>query len=92
MKKLQQVLGAGLRGMQAQSQYGHQRSGGTMTRADHKAHATTAAKCALIGATFTVTETDYGDELLVVNLGAATCLFHSLHQVEEWLAELVEQS
>jgi hypothetical protein len=56
----------------------------------NKQRATMAAKCALVGATFTVTEDDYGDKLYVVNLGAATCLFHSLYQVEEWLAELTE--
>ncbi len=61
-----------------------------MSPADHKKRATTAAKCALIGATFALTQDDYGDTLYVVNLGAATCLFHSLRQVEEWLAEWME--
>lgn len=61
-----------------------------MSPADHKRRATTAAMCALIGATFTVTEDDFGDLLFVVNLGAATCLFQSLRQVEEWLEELPE--
>ena len=63
-----------------------------MTRiiSDHKQRATRAAKCAWFGATFYVTEDDYGDPLFVVNLGAATCLFHSLQQVDEWLAELTE--
>jgi hypothetical protein len=59
---------------------------------NHKQRATTAAKCALIGATFTVTEDDYGDPLFVVSLGAATCLFQSLQHVEEWLDELSEVS
>lgn len=57
---------------------------------NHKHRATTAAKCALIGATFTVTEDDYGDPLFVVTLGAATCLFQSLQQVDEWLEDLSE--
>lgn len=57
---------------------------------DHKQRATAAAKCALVGATFAVTEDDYGEPLFVVTKGAATCLFHSLLQVEEWVAELAE--
>lgn len=61
-----------------------------MSSADQKCRATAAAKCALAGATFTVTEDDHGDPLFVVTQGAATCLFHSLQQVEEWLAELTE--
>ncbi len=63
-----------------------------MSPADNKQRATMAAKCALVGATFSVTEDDYGDSLYVVNLGAATCLFHSLCQVEEWLEELTEMT
>lgn len=55
-----------------------------------KCEATAAARCALHGAALAVTEDDYGDPLLVVTQGAATCLFHSLQQVEEWLAELTE--
>ncbi len=61
-----------------------------MIPAEHKKRATAASKCALIGATFNVTEDDYGGSLYVVQLGAATCLFHSLRLVEEWLAELTE--
>ena len=60
------------------------------TDAERKQRATVATKCALVGATFTVTDGDYGDPLFVVTTGAATCLFQSLHQVEEWLAELTE--
>ena len=62
----------------------------TSTTPDHKQRATMAAKCALVGAIFTVTEDDYGDPLFVVTQGAATCLFHSLQAVTEWLEELTE--
>ena len=80
-----------LRGIQASSKAGCcQSRGGSVNPGDNKKRATTAAKCALVGATFTVTEDDYGDPLFVVNLGAATCLFHSLRHIEEWLAELTE--
>lgn len=60
------------------------------TTSEPKHRATLAAQCARAGATFRVIEDDYGDPLFVVNLGAATCLFHSLRQVEEWLGELRE--
>ncbi len=82
---------ADLRGIQAPSEAGCcQAKGVSVSAADYKNRATIAAKFALLGATFTVTEDDHGDSLYVVNLGAATCLFHSLRQVEEWLAELTE--
>lgn len=61
-----------------------------MSPADHKRRATAAARCALVGAAFMVTEDDYGDPLFVVTKGAATCLFQSLQQVEEWLEDLKE--
>ena len=62
----------------------------TSTTTDHKQRANVAAKCALAGATFMVTEDDYGGPLFVVTQGATTCLFHSLREVEEWLEELTE--
>lgn len=61
-----------------------------ITDTQRKQRSSAAARCALVGATFTVTEDDYGDPLFVVTQGAVTCLFHSLQQVEEWLAELTE--
>lgn len=60
------------------------------TPSELKRRATVAARCALAGATFTVTDDDRGDPLFVVTQGAATHLFRRLHQVEEWLAELPE--
>ena len=61
-----------------------------MSTTDPKQLATTAAKCALAGATFTVTDDDRGDPLYVVTLGPATHHFRSLPLVEEWLTELQE--
>lgn len=91
MSNPQHSCRAGLRGIQPSSKAGCcEPKGGNVSTAEHKKRATTAAKCALVGATFAVTEDDYGDPLFVVNLGAATCLFDSLRQVEEWLAELTE--
>ena len=60
------------------------------TTAEYKRRATAAATRALFGATFMVTEDDYGDLLFVVTQGAATCVFHSRRQFEEWLEELPE--
>lgn len=62
----------------------------TLTDTEHKQRATVAAKCALAGATFTVTDDDRSNPLFVVTQGAATHLFRKLHEVEEWLDELTE--
>ena len=61
-----------------------------MSPADHKQRATAAAKCALAGATFTVTDDDRNNPLFVVTHGAATHLFRKLYEVEEWFARLSE--
>lgn len=53
--------------------------------AERKARASAAAKCALVGATFTVTDDDRGAPLFVVNDGSATHLFRKLEEVDEWI-------
>ena len=52
---------------------------------ERKARDNTAARCALLGATFTVTDDDGGAPLFVVAEGAATHLFRSLDEVDSWL-------
>ncbi len=63
-----------------------------MITADRKYRATIAAKCALVGATFAVTQDDDGEPLFVVTHGAATCLFYFLLEIDEWLCELLGPS
>ena len=53
--------------------------------AERKARDSIAAKCALTGAMFAVTDDDRGAPVFVVNEGSATHLFRKLEEVDEWL-------